>query len=109
VALGKREPLTLPSPHCGGERGLAARCVLSDLEIRARIYDELLRTGRAPTAAELGDREALQRLAAGRVLVLDAAGEILMAPPFSAVPTSFLVHTPLASATVAQLRDTVAP
>ncbi|HYC90952.1 MAG TPA: organomercurial lyase [Thermoanaerobaculia bacterium] len=67
---------------------------MSDLEIRARIYDALLRTGRAPSAAELGDRQALQRLAAGRVLVLDDAGEILMAPPFSAVPTPFLVHTP---------------
>lgn len=54
----------------------------------------MLRTGRAPAAADLGDRDALQRLAAGRVLVLDDAGEILMAPPFSAVPTPFLVHTP---------------
>jgi hypothetical protein len=67
---------------------------MSDLEIRARIYDELLRTGRAPAAAELDDRDALQRLADGHVLVLDDAGEILMAPPFSAVPTPFLVQTP---------------
>jgi len=67
---------------------------VTDLAIRARIYEELLQTGRAPAAAELEDRDALQRLAAGRVLVLDDAGEILMAPPFSAVPTPFLVHTP---------------
>jgi len=66
---------------------------MTDLDIRARIYDTLLRTGLAPAAAELGDREALQRLAAGRVIVLDDAGEILMAPPFSAVPTPFLVYT----------------
>lgn len=67
---------------------------MTELDLRARIYDALLRTGRAPAAADLGDRDALQRLAAGRVLVLDDAGEILMAPPFSAVPTPFLVHTP---------------
>ena len=66
---------------------------MSDLEIRARIYDELLRTGLAPSAADLGDRAAMERLAAGRVIVLDDAGEILMAPPFSAVPTPFLVQT----------------
>lgn len=66
---------------------------MSDVAIRARIYDELLRSGRAPAAAELGDGEALQRLAAAHVLVLDDAGEILMAPPFSAVPTPFLVQT----------------
>jgi hypothetical protein len=67
---------------------------MSDLEIRIRIYDELLRTGLAPAAADLGDRAVLERLAAGRVIVLDDAGEILMAPPFSAVPTPFLVQTP---------------
>jgi hypothetical protein len=66
---------------------------MNDVDIRARIYDELLRSGRALTAAEVGDGDALQRLAAGRVLVLDDAGEILMAPPFSAVPTPFLVQT----------------
>ncbi|HEX4841819.1 MAG TPA: organomercurial lyase, partial [bacterium] len=36
---------------------------------------------------------SFQRLAAGRVLVLDSdSGEILMANPFSAVPTPFLVE-----------------
>lgn len=67
---------------------------MHDLEIRARVYDQLLRTGSAPSSAEVGDTGALQRLAAGRVIVLDDAGEILMAPPFSAVPTPFLVHLP---------------
>jgi hypothetical protein len=66
---------------------------MSDLAMRARIYDALLRSGHAPAAADLGDRDALQRLADGHVLVLDDAGEILMAPPFSAVPTPFLVQT----------------
>lgn len=40
-------------------------------------------------------RAGLTRLAAGRVLVLQPSShEILMAPPFGAVPTPFVVHTP---------------
>ncbi|HVE73120.1 MAG TPA: organomercurial lyase [Thermoanaerobaculia bacterium] len=65
---------------------------MSDAAIRAQIYESFLRTGIAPASIELGDDEALRRLAAGRVIVLDDAGEILMAPPFSAVPTPFLVY-----------------
>jgi hypothetical protein len=39
-------------------------------------------------------RASLRQLAAARVLVLQPeSGEILMAPPFSAVPTPFLVRT----------------
>jgi hypothetical protein len=38
-------------------------------------------------------RESFQRLAAGHVLVLQSNGEILMANPFSAVPTPFVVQT----------------
>jgi hypothetical protein len=38
-------------------------------------------------------RESLERLAAGRVLVLQRdSREVLMASPFSAVPTPFAVH-----------------
>jgi hypothetical protein len=37
--------------------------------------------------------ESFRRLAEKRVLALDANGEILMAPPFSAVPTGFLVES----------------
>jgi hypothetical protein len=66
---------------------------MSDAALRARIYDELLRSGVAPAAAELDDPAGLRRLAEGRAIVLDDAGEILMAPPFSAVPTPFLVVT----------------
>ena len=36
-------------------------------------------------------RESFARLAAAHVLVLQPNGEILMAPPFSAVPTPFRV------------------
>lgn len=68
--------------------------LVSETRIRARIYDELLRTGLTPSAAEVGDPAALRRLAEGRVIVLDDAGEIVMAPPFSAVPTPFPVSTP---------------
>ncbi len=66
---------------------------MTDTEIRTRIYEQFLHSGIAPSSLEIGDDEALQRLAAGRVIVLDDHGEILMAPPFSAVPTPFLVYT----------------
>jgi hypothetical protein len=74
-----------------------------DLDRRARafVYDVSLRRGRPPsieeTAAGVGEaveevRSAFQRLAAGRVLVLQGgSSEILMAPPFSAAPTPFEV------------------
>jgi alkylmercury lyase-like protein len=71
--------------------------------LRRRIYDETLATGVPPTIARLADasgqsetevRGGLQQLAAGRIVVLQpSSGEILMAPPFSAVPTAFLVTT----------------
>jgi len=66
---------------------------MDDARVRAAVYDATMRTGRPPLAAELeiGARDALQRLAAARVLVLQPDGEILMAPPFSAVPTPFRV------------------
>lgn len=71
-----------------------------DQRVRQAVYTEALATGRIPSSAELAatlSREvsavqaALQRLADARVLVLQPGGEILMAPPFSAVPTPFLV------------------
>jgi alkylmercury lyase-like protein len=74
-----------------------------DALLRHRIYTHVTRRGNPPTIAELcastgaapdGVRESLGRLAAGRILVLQRdSGEILMAPPFSAVPTPFLVET----------------
>ena len=72
-----------------------------DATLRRQIYDRTLATGTPPTIAELADaigvaatavRDGLASLAAGRILVLQpGTGEILMAPPFSAVPTPFLV------------------
>ena len=58
--------------------------------------------GRIPTIAEIASslgipegetRESAARLAEAHILVLQENGEILMAAPFSAVPTSFLVRT----------------
>lgn len=72
-----------------------------DTEVRRYVYDHLIQRGKPPSAAEtaealrstLGDvNAAYQRLAQGRVLVLQGSGEILMANPFSAVPTPFLVE-----------------
>lgn len=75
-----------------------------DAQLRRQIYDVTLRRGTPPTVEELAAaigahaalvRAGLQRLTDARVVVLQPiSGEILMAPPFSAVPTPFLVHTP---------------
>jgi len=76
-----------------------------DLEttLRRYVYDTALATGAPPVIAALADasghdaegvRAALKRLASARILVLQpVSGEILMTPPFSAVPTPFLVTT----------------
>ena len=46
------------------------------------------------SASESDVREALGRLAAQRIVVLQpASDELLMLPPFSAVPTPFVVHS----------------
>ncbi len=73
-----------------------------DRRVRRLVYDVALRRGVPPTVAATADglsvslqqtAASFQRLAAGRVLVLAPdSGEILMANPFSAVPTPFLVE-----------------
>jgi len=71
-----------------------------DVRVRAYVYDATFNEGTPPRidaaasalGAPAGDvRESLRRLAAGRALVLQADDEILMANPFSAVPTPFTV------------------
>lgn len=72
-----------------------------DTEVRCFVYGVALRRGVLPTRTEIGaslgvDPEeitgALKRLARDHVLVLQpGSGEILMAMPFSAAPTPFLV------------------
>jgi alkylmercury lyase-like protein len=73
----------------------------ADIEVRNSTYRRFVELGRAPTAAEVaaatgqgeGDiRDAWRRLHAAHALVLDAAGSIRMANPFSGVPTPFLVE-----------------
>jgi hypothetical protein len=69
--------------------------------LRQVIY-ETFAEARIPTAANLATMldqpmslvgHGLERLAGERALVLQPDGEILMAEPFSAVPTSFVVRT----------------
>jgi hypothetical protein len=72
-----------------------------DWQVRRCVYNITMQRGYPPTRAEIasalqlepGDAQAaLQPLAAGRALVLRPDNsEILMANPFSAVPTPFLV------------------
>ena len=74
-----------------------------DIRVRTHVYDVTMRTGAPPMSAEVargvslsgdGVLAAFRRLADAHVLVLKPdTGEILMANPFSAVPTPFLVET----------------
>jgi hypothetical protein len=73
----------------------------TDLQVRAAVYDSVMMRSRPFMAGELSQaldlplaeaKASLERLAAGRVLVLQPESrEVLMAPPFSAVPTPFTV------------------
>jgi hypothetical protein len=73
-----------------------------DKQIRRYVYDHFIKVGQAPTLVEtaaaltsslLEVEAAHRRLAEGRALVLQAAtAEVLMAPPFSAIPTPFKVE-----------------
>jgi hypothetical protein len=81
--------------------------VLDPDRVRVHVYDVTLSSGRPPLVREMADAldasesivaEALVDLSARHVLVLQPDGEILMAPPFSGVPTSFVVSTDAFSA-----------
>ena len=84
----------MDDPH-----GTSARL---DAAVRAAIYDGLMTECVCPSMADVGRklaestsaiRESYARLAAARVLVLQpGSGEVLMANPFSAVPTAFRVE-----------------
>jgi len=73
-----------------------------DVELRNATYGLFVELGRAPTAAEVAEREgsdvadvaeSWQRLHDAHALVLDAdTGAIRMANPFSGVPTPYRVH-----------------
>jgi hypothetical protein len=69
-----------------------------DLRLRNLTYELFVELGRAPTAGETGLAAGVdvgkgwQRLHDAHALVLDSAGEIRMANPFSAVPTPYRVQ-----------------
>jgi hypothetical protein len=73
-----------------------------DREVRAHVYDRLITAGRMPLAGEIARdlglpledvRAAFLRMKDSRILVLQEGDEeILMANPFSAVPTAFVVE-----------------
>jgi hypothetical protein len=69
-------------------------------DLRLAVYRSFAETGRAPDTGALAAQFAsdvptvisgLERLADARHLALDAAGQIVMAHPFSAVPLEFAV------------------
>jgi hypothetical protein len=70
----------------------------SDLRLRNLTYELFVELGRAPTAEEAGLAAGVdvsagwQRLHDAHALVVDTAGEIRMANPFSAVPTPYRVN-----------------
>lgn len=73
-----------------------------DDNVRRVVYDVTMSEGVPPSAARVAERigepapkvlESFRRLAGNRMLVLQPCGEILMAGPFSAVPTPFKVTT----------------
>jgi hypothetical protein len=75
--------------------------MLDDSTLRLQIYDEIVKTGEAPSMAALANRfgaavrdvsAALRRMHDAHVLVLQPNGEVLMANPFSAVPTPFVTE-----------------
>ena len=75
--------------------------MLDDSTLRLQIYDEIVKTGEAPSMAALAHHfgsavrdvsGALRRMHDAHVLVLQPNGEVLMANPFSAVPTPFVTE-----------------
>jgi hypothetical protein len=76
---------------------------VTDPDVRAFIYRQALSRGVIPHAAEIAAyfqaslldvRASFTRLADAHMLVLEPeGGEILMAMPFSAVPTSFVAES----------------
>ena len=73
---------------------------MNDADVRRAIYERTLNSGVVPSAATIAAdvgaateevHGAVRRLAEAHVVVLQSNGEILMAAPFSAVPTPFVV------------------
>jgi len=77
--------------------------MVTDQELRHHVYTSTAEHGRPPRSTEIASAlgispaealAGLQRLRAVRLVYLASdSGEIVMAPPFSAIPTPFLVET----------------
>jgi hypothetical protein len=76
-------------------------CTFFEKRVRLQVYTHFVTTGQAPGRQEVASalscslpevQDAYRRLAAGKALVLQKNGEVLMAEPFSAVPTPFTVE-----------------
>lgn len=74
---------------------------LFDKQVRRYVYEYFVQQRQAPTVLQCAQalvtdishvQAAFRRLAEGKALVLQNNGEILMAEPFSAVPTAFYVE-----------------
>ena len=73
-----------------------------DQTVRRYIYDQTMQVGLVPTIADIASafsasasevQASLQRLSDAHIVVLQKdTGEVLMAAPFSAVPTPFLAQ-----------------
>ena len=83
-------------------RAVVARTEGFAWRLRGHLYRRVRDSGAIPTRAELANQpgttdtevdDALRFLADSHVLVLDQQGEVLMAHPFSAVPTPYRVET----------------
>ena len=82
---------------------MAQELTALDLDVRRRVYDTALSRSTIPRKSDLAHSTgttqeevatSLRRLADAHMLVLQPEnGEILMANPFSAVPTPFLVRS----------------
>jgi hypothetical protein len=75
--------------------------MLDDSTVRRYIYDEIVRTSESPSTTELAGhfgvaieaiQDALRQMHDSHALVLQPSGEVLMANPFSAVPTPFVTE-----------------
>ena len=74
-----------------------------DNAVRVTLYSDFIATGSCPPATRIAEliavglaevHDALERLAAGKAIVLQPQSrEVLMAPPLSAVPTGFVVQS----------------
>lgn len=75
--------------------------MFDDSALRLHIYDEMVRTCKVPSVTALAQhfrvpmddvRASLRRMHDAHMLVLQPSGEVLMANPFSAVPTPFVTE-----------------